>query len=175
MEKMVIYKNKGEVLKCHFDIDGASLDEVSVRLCLEFSDNKNMFFHGKLSKNGDCVFNIPRLSELENQSGKLAVEAIADSTYFKLMECDVEIKNSLEVKMTRVEGLSRPEPIRETKIHLSAIERETPVVPPEPVVVEEEEPVVTRPSNPYVPLRKPPVFENPLVPPSLDDWFGKKR
>jgi hypothetical protein len=66
-----------------------------------------MFFYGEVDSGGNCVINIPPLAELKNKEGKLTVEAIADSMYFKLYESQVEIKNSVEVKMEGV--LSRAE------------------------------------------------------------------
>lgn len=98
-EKTIIHKNKGETFKCHFDVDGVSPENVQVRLCLELNGNKNMFFNGQVQSDGECIIDIPRLAELPNQSGTMVIEAIADSMYFRLFECEVELKNSVEVKM----------------------------------------------------------------------------
>lgn len=95
----VIYKNKGEVFKCSFDVEGASSNDIEVRLCLEFNDNKNMFFYGQMDKDGGCTIQIPRLNELEDKQGTLRVEAIIDDTYFKLHECPVELRNSVQMKI----------------------------------------------------------------------------
>lgn len=99
MEKLTIYKNKGETFKCHFKIDGAESKDTVVRLCLEFDNNTNMFFYGELKEDGNCTIEIPRLKNLDEKRGKLTVEAIADSIYFKVYEANVELKNSVEVKM----------------------------------------------------------------------------
>jgi hypothetical protein len=45
MNNITIHKNKGEVFKCQFKIDGAEIKDTIVRLCLEFDNNKNMFFY----------------------------------------------------------------------------------------------------------------------------------
>lgn len=100
MDNLIVYKNKGETFKCHFNIDGAEIKDTFVRLCLEFNNNKNMFFYGNLDKNGDCIIEIPKLKEVQEKDGKLAIEAIADSVYFKLYEANVELKNSVEVSIT---------------------------------------------------------------------------
>lgn len=99
MEKVTVYKNKGETFRCHFKIEGASMKDTVVRLCLEFSENPNYFFYGKLEDSGECVIEIPRLKNLDEKSGRLTVEAIADSVYFKVYEADVEFRNSVEVSM----------------------------------------------------------------------------
>lgn len=155
MEKLVIYKNKGETFQCRFDVDGVDSKEVEVRLCLEFGDNKNLFFYGTISENGQCDIQIPKLSELENKTGKLSVEAIADSTYFKLYECEVSLKNSVEVKMKPTGKFfeQKESTVKETKIQLAGIEKTIkpePVITPEPI--QEEEIVEEKPTkvNPFL-------------------------
>lgn len=150
MEKLVIYKNKGETFQCRFDVDGVDSKDVEVRLCLEFGDNKNLFFYGTINENGQCDIQIPKLSELENKSGRLSVEAIADSTYFKLYECEVSLKNSVEVKMkTSGKFFEQKETVKETKIQLAGIEK---TAKPEPEPIQEEEIVEEKPStiNPFL-------------------------
>jgi hypothetical protein len=99
MSNNIIYKNKGETFKCSFDIDGATSGDVKVRLCLEFNDNKNMFFHGKIDKKGNCIISIPKLTELDDKQGNLRIEAIIDDTYFNLYESPIELKNSVQMKI----------------------------------------------------------------------------
>ncbi len=101
MDKITIYKNKGETFECQFKIDGASIEDTTIRLCLEFSNNKNMFFYGTLKHDGNCSIDIPILKELHTQEGKMIIEAIADSTYFKLYEAEVDVKNSVEVSVVK--------------------------------------------------------------------------
>lgn len=104
MSSNIIYKNKVEVFKCSLDIDGATSGDIKVRLCLEFNDNKNMFFYGQMDKNGNCTVSIPKLTELEDKQGKLRIEAIVDDTYFNLYECPVELKNSVQMKIKEGAG-----------------------------------------------------------------------
>lgn len=102
MDKLVIHKNQGDVLKCKLDIDGAEPKDTTVRLCLEFENNKNMFFYGTLNEKGECSISIPKLREVENSTGNSFIEVIADSVYFKVYEAPFELRNSVEVKMSEV-------------------------------------------------------------------------
>lgn len=169
MDNNIIYKNRGETFKCNFDIDGASVDDIAVRLCLEFHDNKNLFFYGSIEPDGDCIVHIPRMSEVEDRSGKMIVEAIVDSTYFRLYECNVELKNSVNVKMKQMEGsfFQNPEQ-REAKIQLSGIRRETPAADKSQLIQEDEtgkEKVVKKPSKGYTwGFQKEEVKEQPKEP-----------
>lgn len=127
MSNNVIYKNKGEVFKCTFDIDGANSGDVKVRLCLEFNDNKNMFFNGKIDKKGNCTVSIPKLNELEDKQGNLRIEAIIDDTYFNLYECPIEIKNSVQVKIKESSGsfLSNSNSSSGVRVQIGKLEKET--------------------------------------------------
>lgn len=150
MEKLVIHKNKGEVFKCQLDIEGASVTETMVRLCLEFDDNKNFFFYGQVDKEGKCVIEVPKLKELENKSGKVVIEAVADSTYFKIYETEVELKNSVEVKMTESSSFLTKVTDKTPSVRINEIKVEKNVKKEEEStsVVKEEE------KNPFVPNKK---------------------
>lgn len=106
MEKLLIYKNKPEVFNCQFKIEGVDIEDTQVRLCLEFDNNKNMFFYGTLDESGNCEIAIPALQEIKQTSGKMTIEAIADSTYFKVYETDVEIKSSVDIQLLKTEHKS---------------------------------------------------------------------
>jgi hypothetical protein len=121
MDNLTIYKNKGEVFKCQFKIDGADIKDTTVRLCLEFDNNKNLFFYGKLSESGECEIKIPKLKELEEKEGRLSVEAIADSIYFKLYEANAEFKNSIEIS---VESLTKGNSSKATDVKLEGLSQE---------------------------------------------------
>lgn len=143
MEKIVIHKNKGEVFDCQLKVDGASLKDTTVRLCLEFKDNKNLFFYGKVNENGNCHFDLPKLKDIENEGGKFIIEAIADSVYFRLYEAEFELKNSVEVNL-----IKNTKAVKEAKITLEDIQTK-------PVEVIEE----TK-TNPFLPRKKKPGFSN---------------
>lgn len=108
MEKITLYKNKGEIFKCHFNIDGASYKDTIVRLCLEFDGNMNYFFNGNLKENGDCIIEIPKLKNIEHNKCKVIVEAVADSMYFKVYEAEADIKNSVEITMEHKASITKP-------------------------------------------------------------------
>lgn len=135
METITIHKNKPEAFKCQLNIEGADIDQVSVRLLLEFEDNKNLLFYGKINEDGDCIIKIPKLKEIESKKGRLVVEAIADNTHFELYEAKVELKNSVEVKMVK-ESVSAP--IKESSDHPRVsfkLERVEPIVEDAPAPV----------------------------------------
>ena len=143
MEKLTIYKNKGETFKCNFKIEGAEPDDTIIRLCLEFEDNPNYFFYGKLAKNGDCTIEIPRLKHLDEEEGKLTVEAIADSVYFQVYEAEVEFKNSVEISMQTSPSIKKASPMKIKLKEISQTEMEE-----EPIEEEVDEPViVNRPKS----------------------------
>ena len=150
MNKITIHKNKGESFHCQFKVEGVDSKEITVRLCLEFSDNRNMFFYGEVDSQGNCVINIPVLNELKNKEGKLTVEAIADSMYFKLHECQVDIKNSVEIKM---EGLLSKNDNLKSDIKLEKIyQEEKKEIKVEPLIIQEETkvPIKEEKVNPFV-------------------------
>lgn len=103
MEKFTIFKNKGELFKCNLDIEGADLDKTKVRLCLEFDDNKNLFFYGKVNNEGHCTIEIPVIDDVQQETGTLAIEVVADDMFFRLYECEVDLRTSIDVKMARQE------------------------------------------------------------------------
>ena len=154
-EKLTIQKNKGEIFKCQFTVEGASIEDAVVRLCLEFEDNKNMFFYGSLSPSGECLVEIPKLKDVEAREGTLSVEAIVDSVYFKLFESPVEIKNPIEVTMVQTPKIKQTIP--ETNVTLKGFVRERPSFLKSAPIIEEQEEVIEEvaesvPVNPYVPL-----------------------
>lgn len=99
MEKFILHKDKPEVINCQFQIQGATPEQTVVRLCLEFEDNKNLFFYGKINEDGACEVVIPTLKEVSDKGGKLIIEAIVESTYFKVFEAEVELQTPVTVKM----------------------------------------------------------------------------
>jgi hypothetical protein len=120
-------------------------------LCLEFEDNKNLFFYGTLKHDGTCTIDIPTLKELKNKEGKLVVEAIADSTYFRLYEAEVEFKNSVEIEMTKKPAKESP---KKAAVKLEQILSRNPKPKMEPEKEEkkaEEGWESIKPTNPYHP------------------------
>ncbi len=155
MDRLVIHKNKGEVVNCHLKVDGASTQDTQVRLCLEFSDNKNLFFYGTLEKDGNCSIKIPKLSDVGNKEGKLVIEAVIDSTYFKLYEAVAELKNSVDIEF------SKPKISKEatTNIVIENLRTEKPTPPETPKYKSESK-------NPYIP-------QDPVVPQEVESQKDK--
>ena len=119
MKRFVIHKNKPQAFKCQLMIEGASTSDAEVRMCLELDDNRHVFFNGTI-KGEDCTIKIPKLTEFKDQKGKMFVEAIVDSTYFKLYESEFELKNSLAVKMVS-ESIVTEDAVQENKIGLRLV------------------------------------------------------
>jgi len=115
-----------------------------------------MFFKGSISEAGECVINIPPMRELENKKGNLYIEAIAENTYFKVYEAEVELKNSVEVKAVKVESTAdRGEPLKETKITLETVKVERKNTQPIQETVKEPVPTKEQSKNPYISGQKP--------------------
>lgn len=168
MERFTILKNKGELFKCQLNIEGAGIHETTVRLCLEFDDNKNMHFYGKLEKGGICTIEIPKLEELNKENGKLIIEVIADSMFFKLYECEVDFKNSVEVKMVHKETtVSKARTSSDKKIGLSGLVQERAPVEPE------KKPEIAK--NPYVQekIEKPVEYTDKGT--AFEEWLNKRK
>lgn len=140
MEKVTIYKNKGETFRCHFKIDGAEIKDTVIRLCMEFQDHPNLFFYGELKEDGECLIEIPRLKNLDEKTARLTVEAIADSVYFRVYEADVDLRNSVEVSM-QTPSIKKS---HATKVQLEDIAQTERVVTPPPP---EPEPVMEHPDH----------------------------
>lgn len=170
MNEIVLFKNKGEIIKCHFDIEGAKTSDAVVRLCLEFEDNKNMFFYGSLEESGDCTIPIPKLKEFENKKGKLTIEAIIDGSYFQLYQQPIELKNSVEVKMSPISQTSKPK-VAKTSIKLESLVAAPKESKLEKIIEQDENNLPEqKDSNPYIPKVK----QNGSKKSNFEDWFNNK-
>lgn len=140
MEKLLIHKNKPESLKCQFHIEGVdNASDTIVRLCLEFKDNKNLFFNGKLKEDGTCQIDIPILKDLNQKEGKAFIEVVADSVYFKVYEAELEIKNSIEVQLLKTE--TNGEGIKSTpKVSINSINTPVDLVKEKVEPIQEDDP-----------------------------------
>jgi hypothetical protein len=99
----------------------------------------------------------------------LTIEAIADSTYFKVYEADVELKTSVDVKLSKVESTAaKNAKVKSPRIELEQVETPEETVE-EQVVEEPEEPEeeVQESTNPYIRQTfRPKVANDDPVPPS---------
>lgn len=174
MENYTLLKNKPETFNCQFKIDGAESADAIVRLCLEFDDNRNMFFYGELKEDGNCEINIPSLKDIKQNEGKLTIEVIADSTYFKVHEANVELKNSVEVKMATVNGFAKASPkIQVEQVSLKPKQKkeflQEEAKPTDNVVKGKKQPLQEEIDNPYVAKSKNSSFKLK----SFNDFLGK--
>jgi len=178
MEKYTLWKNKPETFKCQFNIDGADPAEAVVRLCLEFEDNKNLFFYGELKEDGNCEINMPSLKDTNQNYGKLVIEVIADSTYFKVHEAEIELKNSVDVKMSSINGFAKTAPkiqVEQVSLRPQPKSESKPKIEPkkEEPLQEETATVESRIDNPYISngKKKSPKKDSKLK--SFNDFLGK--
>lgn len=91
------YTDKPKLFECNVAVDGAALNETKVRLVLEFSDNKNLLFHGKLNERGKCEILIPALKGIEETEGNAILEVIAESTYFESWKDSFQVEKEKKV------------------------------------------------------------------------------
>jgi len=97
------YTDKEKIFECNVNVDGASLNETKVRLLLEFTDNTNLLFHGKIGEYGKCKILVPALKEMRHGKGKAKLEVIAESTYFESWDDDFEVETEKKVTVEVVE------------------------------------------------------------------------
>lgn len=127
------FTDKSKVFECNLSIDGAALNETKARLILEFPNNRNLMFHGKISANGKCEILVPALKELKESKGNAILEVIAESTYFESWKDKFELKTDKKVQIEVVET-EKPIMVEEVKPIVSVIIKET----EKPKVLKEE-------------------------------------
>lgn len=174
MEKLIIYKNKGEVFRCQLEISGANTTDAKARLCMEFEDVPNIYFNGTIDEDGICVFQIPKLTQLDEMEGKIIIEIIADETYFQVYEADLELKNSVNIKLTQKDST----PVVETKVVMNEILQQS-SLKEEPLVQEEKiiKPVIKKPKKQIEPKpHNPNEWEPAKIKQfkKFNDYFKKK-
>ena len=99
-----------------------------------------MQFYGKLEESGVCEIEIPVL-DIDKKTGKLTIEVVADSMFFKLYECEVDLKNSVEVKMTHKETtIAKAFTPTEKKVGMSKLIQERTNEKTEPIIEKTLEP-----------------------------------
>jgi hypothetical protein len=96
-----IFIDKSKLFECDIKIEGASLDESEVRLCLEAKDFC-LAFKGEINKNGDVKIPIKKLKGIleENYVGKISLEVIAEDTLFVPWESEFQAALSKKVEVS---------------------------------------------------------------------------
>jgi len=97
------YRDKSKLFECNISVDGASINETKARLVLEFPNDRNLLFYGKIKENGKCEINIPALKEFEESNGTVILEIIADSTYFESWRDGFNLETNKKVTVEMIE------------------------------------------------------------------------
>ena len=98
MSNIKFFKDKENSFKCNIQVQGANLKNTFSRLLLETETSGNLYFNGKIDENGKCTFKLPPLKNIEDANGKLKIEVVADSTYFKVYENQVKFEESIKIQ-----------------------------------------------------------------------------
>jgi hypothetical protein len=77
-----LYRDRDETFECKINVEGTSLANSTARLSLE-SDQWNIFFLGKIYRDGRCIIPLKKMSLYqEGTIGKARLEIIIDDTIF---------------------------------------------------------------------------------------------
>jgi hypothetical protein len=98
MNSLTLYQDKTEKMKFKLMVEGVSINNTKSRLCLELESGENLYFNGNINNNGECEINIPALKNY-NGKGRAYIEVIAESSYFRLNEMNVNIDKKLDIKL----------------------------------------------------------------------------
>lgn len=111
-----LYRDKNENFECEVEVKNASLKNSLARLVVQFDDNINLVFEGKI-ENGKCVIPIRRLKGIleENSKGKIHLEVIVEDTYFKPWENHFVVSDYTSVKVKVNEEKQPNKPLVEVK------------------------------------------------------------
>jgi hypothetical protein len=107
------YRDKSKIFECNLSIEGAALNETKARLILEFPNDRNLLFHGKIDSNGKCEILIPALKEMIESEGNVILEVIAESTHFESWRDKFSLETN---KKVQVEMITPKKEIIENKI-----------------------------------------------------------
>jgi len=109
-----IFLDKSKLFECDIKIEGASLDDSEVRLCLE-AENFNLNFQGKINKTGNVSIPISKLKGIikEDFVGKIKLEVIAEDTLFIPWESEYQASISKKVEVSFNEDLKETKFVEE--------------------------------------------------------------
>jgi len=96
---VVFYKDSVDTFECDIKIDGAS-SKAKTRLVLEFQ-NRTLLFNGDI-KEGHVSVKIPKLSDIDESTGKATLEVIVDQTFFEAWSENFDLKNKKNVSVNEV-------------------------------------------------------------------------
>lgn len=104
-QTLKFYRDKKETIKCELQVEGASLKNTSVKLCLEFKDGYNLYFNGKINEAGLASIEIPALRDIEESEGLAKIEVLAEGTLIVPVEYDFILTEKVKVSMSNQETL----------------------------------------------------------------------
>jgi len=128
--------DKPETFKCQIDIEGANLSDTVARLVLKSNDT-NVMFDGKISKDGICEVSLKNLKRVfkEEIQGTVLLEVIVDGTYFKPWEDTCQIKRG---KKVTVEVLTGNKSLLESQVGVKVLNTPPSTVKPKPPILEQK-------------------------------------
>jgi hypothetical protein len=132
-----LYTDKLNKFQCTLQFEGTSLEDSQARVILE-TNNVSYLFKGKISENGLCEFDLPKLKGImtEGTTGKVRLEVIADDMYFEPKVVDFVVEVTKKVTATIQEQVETKKPaIMVSEITLTETEA--------PKITEKKEEVVT--------------------------------
>ena len=90
-----LYSDKNNIFECDIQLEGASLKEAFARVIVE-GEELNLVFNGKISNEGNCRIEMPKLTMLK-EGGEMKLEVIADDMYFNPWNSNFELKKSKNI------------------------------------------------------------------------------
>jgi len=91
----ILYSDKNNIFECDIQLEGASLSQAFARVIVEGND-LNLIFNGKISNDGNCRIEMPKLNMLK-EGGEMKLEVIADDMYFNPWNSNFDLKKSKSV------------------------------------------------------------------------------
>lgn len=116
-----LYRDKSETFSCDVAVEGADLNDTSVRLIIE-SDEWTLMFAGDVDKKGKCNIPIKKLNLFnEGTVGKIRLEVIAEGTVFTPWEDDFKVKLSkkVEIKLNESKTVPKKPEIKRTGVKVN--------------------------------------------------------
>ena len=90
-----LYSDKNNIFECEIQLEGASLTQAFARVIVE-GENLNIIFNGKITNEGNCRIEMPKLNMLK-EGGEMKLEVIADDMYFNPWNSNFELKKSKSI------------------------------------------------------------------------------
>jgi hypothetical protein len=103
VDQITFYRDQADTFKCEVAIQGAELNESRVRLVLSFDNGNSYLFNGRVSANGMCEINVPKLKEEDGAGGTATLEVIAESAFFEPWQGSFAVRSRRAVQVEGVQ------------------------------------------------------------------------